>query len=211
MYGPLITLAILFSLFFSERLIKLKGLNIEIFWQVAFWAILFGIIGARLYHVIDYWQLYSTNLLLIPQIWNGGLGIFGALIGGGAAAIVVLKSQKQNVWQWLNIISLPVPLSQAIGRLGNYFNNEIMPYAIYEAVADLMLFFALFYLFKKSKAPLFLLYIIGYSSIRFLLEPLKTDSWTVAGLNVAQIVSILLILISGGVLLKWKLNQKNLS
>lgn len=216
-YGLLIAFGILAAILFAEKLAREKNLNAELFWRATFWTIIFGIIGARLYHIIDFWEIYGRNLWLIPQIWHGGLGIFGALIAGGVFLIIFLKKHKQNVWLWLDIFALPIPLAQAIGRLGNYFNHELLPYAIYEASANLVLFATLILLNKRLKIKkvhgnIFLTYLIGYSIIRLFLERFRTDSWTVSGLNVAQFISILLVLVSATAWLrinKWTQNQKS--
>lgn len=208
MYGLLISLAIIISLLLSDKFAKKRGLNTEMLWEGSFWTILFGIIGARIYHVIDFWDAYSQNIVAIFRIWSGGLGIFGALLFGGLAFVVYLNKKGENVWDWLDIIAIPLPLAQAIGRWGNYFNNELLPYAIYESLADFTLFLVLLFLQKKKlvSGTLFLVYLAGYSVIRFLLEPLRQEAWQIAGLNVAQSISILLLLIVA--LRLWKLKKE---
>ena len=213
MYGLLIASGILIAVLFSEKLARAKNLDGELFWHAVFWTIAFGTIGARLYHVVDFWEIYGTNLWLIPQVWRGGLGIFGALIAGVIFLALFFKKHRQNVWVWLDVFALPIPFAQAVGRLGNYFNRELMPYAIYEAVANLLLFFVLFIINRKfgglssrknklQNGGVFAFYIIGYSTLRFALEPFRTNAWTIAGLNVAQIISILLMLAAAAVLIK---------
>lgn len=211
MYGFLITFSILVGLVIAEKNVEKKGLDKDLFWQGAFWTILFGVIGARLYHVIDFWDIYSSNLTSILTIWQGGQGIFGAIIAGGVTIVVFLKGKKQNIKAWLDIPALPLPLAQAIGRWGNYFNGELIPYAIYESFADVVLFLILLKLSKKNLPPgnLFITYIIGYSTIRLFLEPLRVNPWTIANLNVAQVISILLLLTSVMLLKKWDLKQRN--
>ena len=94
-----------------------------------------GIIGARLYHVIDLWDYYRQNPSLI--FGGAGLGIFGAVIGGIIGLIIYAKWKKINTLRWLDIISPGLILAQAIGRWGNYFNQELygyptdLPWAIY--------------------------------------------------------------------------------
>lgn len=206
MYGILITFGAILALLISEKLITKKGMSVPLFWQASFWTILFGIIGARLYHVIDYWEIYSKNLPLIFAIWNGGLGIFGALLGGFLAFYIFVTNKKQKALPWLDVIAIPLPLAQAIGRWGNYFNGELIPYALYESGANILLFVGLLVINKRTQKPglAFIAYLIGYSSIRLLLEPLRTNSWEIAGLNVAQGISILLLVVSIYLLNKWK-------
>ena len=107
-------------------------------WDVLLWMIVPGIVGARLYHVVDYWQeVYVGQWWLIPQVWTGGLGIYGALLGGMVGLWLFCKRHKQNFLQWLDVIAFGLPIGQAIGRCGNYFNQELygkltsLPWGIY--------------------------------------------------------------------------------
>ncbi|MDD5337877.1 MAG: prolipoprotein diacylglyceryl transferase [Dehalococcoidales bacterium] len=94
-----------------------------------------GIIGARLYHVIDQWDYYMQNPGLI--IGGQGLGIFGAIIGGVLGVIIYTLWKKLSTLRWLDILAPGLILAQAIGRWGNYFNQELygyptdLPWAIY--------------------------------------------------------------------------------
>jgi len=119
-----------------------------------FWLVIFGLIGARLYHVIDYWQYYSKNPIEIFYLWQGGMGIYGAIAGGfvslwGFAIVACYKSSTKKNFRKLFNCSIPkllnyadlaafgLPVAQAIGRLGNYFNQELyglptnLPWGIY--------------------------------------------------------------------------------
>src|SRR5690554_1281006 len=101
-YGFTIFLAIITCIFLAEHLIKQQKLNIEIFWKTVFWVIVSGIIGARIYHVIDLWELYSHFPLSALFVWNGGLGIFGAIIAGALCAVLMLLRQKEKLFDWLD-------------------------------------------------------------------------------------------------------------
>ena len=205
MYGLTLTLAILICLLLAESLVKRSGKDINVLWGVALYSIIGGIVGARLYHVMHLWNYYGDNPIKIFEIWNGGLGIFGALIGGLLGAVIYLKLKKEVVWEWLDIAGLVLPLGQVIGRWGNFFNRELYPYFLYESALDFLLFLALIYRHSTVKTPsspkpgrTFALYLLGYSLIRFFLEPLRTDPWRIYNLNTAQLVSIIL---AGGALL----------
>lgn len=86
--------------------------------------IIFGIIGARLYYVIFNFESYKNDLLAIFKIWEGGIAIYGALIGGLIAIIYHTKKNKQNLIKTTDIIAPGLILAQAIGRWGNFFNSE---------------------------------------------------------------------------------------
>jgi phosphatidylglycerol:prolipoprotein diacylglycerol transferase len=84
-----------------------------------------AVIGARLYHVIHQWGYYSQNLGQIPQVWTGGLGIPGAVIGGVLAIWLYTRWAKLNTLRWFDIFASAILLGQAIGRLGNFVNQEL--------------------------------------------------------------------------------------
>ena len=150
MYGLTITTGLFLSLLLAEQIIQqnkdFKKDDKNILWEGFLYMVVCGIIGARLYHVIDYWEIYKDYPFKIIQLWHGGLGIFGAIAGGLIAAIFYLKKKKQTVLKWLDIAGIVTPLGQAIGRWGNVFNKELLPYSIYESAFNLILFLLLFLL-----------------------------------------------------------------
>ncbi len=85
-----------------------------------------GIVGARLYHVIDKWDFYSQNPVLI--FGGAGLGIFGAVIGGAIGLLIYTRWKKLSTLRWLDIVAPGIILAQAIGRWGNFFNQELYGY-----------------------------------------------------------------------------------
>ena len=86
--------------------------------------IIFGIIGARIYYVIFNFDNYKNNLLSILYIWEGGIAIYGAIIGGFLAIVYLARKRKQNIIKTTDIIVPGLILAQAIGRWGNFFNSE---------------------------------------------------------------------------------------
>ena len=84
-----------------------------------------ALIGGRLYHVIDQWQLYQGDLLKIVMPPYTGLGVYGGILTGTIAAVVVTKLWKQSFWKWTDVIAPGLFVMQAIGRLGNFFNQEL--------------------------------------------------------------------------------------
>jgi len=88
------------------------------------WIVMLGFIGARIYSVVFSWEYYSGSLIDIFKVWKGGLGIHGAVIGGIIGALVYAKIKKINYRDILSVFILGLPLGQAIGRLGNFFNQE---------------------------------------------------------------------------------------
>ncbi len=145
-----------------------------------------GLLGARLYHVMDTWWYYKENLIEVFYVWNGGLGIFGAM----ALGVVLIWWYEKKLKVSGKIFSLfagALPLVQGLGRLANFVNGEgygvdNRPIWLYEAVPNLMLFGVLSYLWKKKKEDLVLPgYLIGYGLIRMVVEIFRTDTWVLGG------------------------------
>ena len=106
----------------EEEESKARG---EAFDSVAFWAVIGGIIGARLYHVVTDYQLFEGHWERTIQIWRGGLGIWGAVIGGAFAVWVVGRRRGMVFADIADSIVPGLAFAQAIGRWGNWFNQEL--------------------------------------------------------------------------------------
>jgi phosphatidylglycerol:prolipoprotein diacylglycerol transferase len=117
---------------------KRKGMDPNIVWDGVLWVILFGIIGARLYHVLSTpagcdenvplcgWPWYRNHPLdAIVGITQGGLGIFGAIIGGLIVVLIYVRRYKLSFGRYLDIAAPALIIAQAIGRWGNFFNQEL--------------------------------------------------------------------------------------
>ena len=103
---------------------KKQKMSEDDFVNLVFGIVLWGIIGARLYYVLFNFEQYSGNLLEILEIWNGGLAIHGALLFGGIFSIYYTKKQNMNFAKSMDIVAVGVIIGQAIGRWGNFFNQE---------------------------------------------------------------------------------------
>ena len=134
-YGIMITLSVIAAVTLSVIEAKRRGQSTEHLLNMALLILPLGIIGARLYHVIDEWSFYSQNPALI--IGGRGLGIFGAIIGGAIGLLIYTKWKRLSTLSWLDIVAPGLILAQAIGRWGNFFNQELygyptdLPWAIY--------------------------------------------------------------------------------
>jgi phosphatidylglycerol---prolipoprotein diacylglyceryl transferase len=124
-YGIIMASAILFAAWLGTAEARRRGEDPETGWSALLWVIAGGVIGARLYHVIHMWDFYSANPSLIPQVWNGGLGIPGAVIGGAFTLWAYTRWRHLPTGRWIDIFVIAVPLGQAIGRLGNFVNQEL--------------------------------------------------------------------------------------
>ncbi len=123
-YGFLIAIAVLIGLNLSNYLAKLRGIKNNLISDLLPILVISSIIGARLYYVLFQWNNYENDLISIFSIWRGGIAIHGALIGGVISLIYFCRWNKQAFWNLLDILLPSVALGQAIGRWGNFFNNE---------------------------------------------------------------------------------------
>ena len=173
-YGLFIILGVLVAITVAIYLAKLHNIKSEAIIDLAVWLIVGGLIGARLYDIFLEWPYFSAHPLDIIKIWQGGLAIHGAIVGGCLALYLFIKKYQHSFWQLAAIIATVLPLGQAIGRWGNYFNQELFGYPtdlpwgipievirrpfeylnynyfhpafLYESIGDLMIFLILLYL-----------------------------------------------------------------
>jgi len=125
-YGIIMASAILLAAVVGTREARRRGEDPEIGWSALLWVALGGVIGARIYHVIHEWDsTYSADPALIPQVWIGGLGIPGAVAGGALALFVYTRLNRLPTARWFDIFFMALPLGQAVGRLGNFVNQEL--------------------------------------------------------------------------------------
>jgi phosphatidylglycerol---prolipoprotein diacylglyceryl transferase len=108
----------------AGRLAQFRGLKADAIFDIALVSIISGVIGARLYFVMLQWDYYGQNPMQILNIPRGGLSIHGAIIFGVAAIILMTWRMKQPVLSWLDVAAPAVAIGQAIGRWGNYANQE---------------------------------------------------------------------------------------
>lgn len=123
-YSVLILTGIIIAyllIFAESRKFQIKK---EFLFNLVFCALIFGIIGARLYYVAFNFDYYKSNLIEIVEVWNGGLAIHGGILFGLITIIIYCKKYRVNTWKILDIITPAVIIAQAIGRWGNFFNSE---------------------------------------------------------------------------------------
>ncbi|WP_088240060.1 prolipoprotein diacylglyceryl transferase [Calothrix rhizosoleniae] len=123
-YGLLIATAVLIGVNLSQYLAKRRHVNPDLLSDLAIWLVIGAIPGARLYYVIFEWQKYVSHPEQIIAIWQGGIAIHGAIIGGAIAALIFAKLNRVSFWQLADLVAPSLILGQAIGRWGNFFNSE---------------------------------------------------------------------------------------
>jgi len=124
LYGFLIGLGVLVGAGVSAKMAKEVKLKAGAVWDSLLWILGGGVLGARVYHVVDYWAYYRQNLGEIVAVWQGGLGIFGGIVGGVLGLWLYTKS-KVRFLKLLDVVAFGLPIGQAIGRWGNWFNQEL--------------------------------------------------------------------------------------
>ncbi|MBT7552968.1 prolipoprotein diacylglyceryl transferase [bacterium] len=226
-YGLITVLSILIAGWYALRIAKNKpSIAHAKLDSLFFYLLIFGFVGARLYHVIFFnWNYFSQNLFDIVKIWQGGLAIQGAIVAGILTVFFWSKKNGFKFWKISDWLAPALILGQAIGRWGNYFNQELFgqptsaaigiqisesnrvwgyenfshfhPTFFYESILSLVLFYILYNLTRaKLKAgAITLLYLGGYSLIRFGLEFVRIDPTPMfLGLRLPQVISLLAIL-----------------
>jgi phosphatidylglycerol---prolipoprotein diacylglyceryl transferase len=146
-YGIIIMFGVVVAAYLGSKRARKYGQDPERIWDMVTWAVIGGVLGARIWHIltpppslvaqgIDTWY-YLTHPLDALSIWNGGLGIVGAVVGGGLAIFIYVRKNKLSFLTWVDIIAPGLLLAQAMGRWGNFINQELygaptnLPWAIY--------------------------------------------------------------------------------
>ena len=125
MYGLCIALGVIAAVWLSSRRWEARGGDPDDIGTIALWAVPAGVIGARMYHVATDWELYRGRWIDTLKITQGGLGIPGGILAGVLAGLVVVRIKKLPAVELLDVVAPALPLAQAIGRFGNYFNQEV--------------------------------------------------------------------------------------
>ena len=126
MYGLMIALGVIAAVELGRSRWRARGGNPDDVYAIALWAVPAGLIGARLYHVITDWnRLYADHPGDIVKIWNGGLGIPGGIVAGVGVGVWVAHHRGWRLGPGLDALIPGIPLAQAIGRLGNWWNQEV--------------------------------------------------------------------------------------
>lgn len=223
-YGILIASGVIIGSIIAINEAKKRGYSEDTIINLLLVSVPVALIGARLYYVIFSWDLYRDNPISALNFRQGGLAIHGGLIGAVVASIIYCKVNNIKFWKIADIMAPSIVLGQAIGRWGNYINQEahggptnlpwgiivngtkVHPTFLYESIWDFAIFIFLFIYRKKDKkkfdGQIFLLYIILYSIGRFWIEQLRTDSLMIGPLRMAQVISLFMIVIGTGIIIR---------
>ena len=205
-YGIILAVSILVGFYVADYLSQFRPVKSSLILDNAVWFIIVGLLGARVYYCLLNFSYYALHPLQVFDLRQGGLSIHGMLIAGFLFVFFLCKKNKLKILPLLDVIAASVPLSQAIGRWGNYFNSEAFgiptysnwglfvpiakrpenfidyslfhPTFLYESVLNFLIFILLSFLIKKSKTNgvVFSLYLILYSIARIIVEQIRIDS-----------------------------------
>jgi prolipoprotein diacylglyceryl transferase len=127
-YALFILIGIAFAIWIGSRRFKQRGGQAGMILDIALWAVPFGIVGGRIFHVVTHWDDYfypGADLTKVFAVWEGGLAIFGALLLGSVGAFIGARTAGIKFLAFADAIAPGVLVAQAMGRIGNYFNNEL--------------------------------------------------------------------------------------
>jgi phosphatidylglycerol---prolipoprotein diacylglyceryl transferase len=218
-YGIIIAVGLLLAMLYGMKRAKEFNVTVDDLSDVIIFSIIFGVIGARLYYVLFYIDEmgvnpYFSNPLSIFDFRSGGLGIYGGMIAAFVTAFIVCKIKKISVGAVFDIAGLGFLIGQAIGRWGNFVNEEaygattnlpwrmvvststtpVHPCFLYESLWCVLGFVILHIYSKRRKfnGEIFLMYIAWYSFGRFFIEGLRSDSLMLGYLKISQLVAAVL-------------------
>ena len=223
-YSVLIVSGIVAALWLACMEERRLGLPADTVVDAALIAVPLGIVGARLYYVLMSWEQFAPNPISVLYVWQGGIGIYGGILGGLLGVWLYTRKKKLSFARLTDVIVPGLLLAQAIGRWGNYFNMEaygveltdarlqFFPLAVwipakgawhaatffYESIWNAAGCAALWGMRKKSRRDGWLTawYLVIYGSGRFVIEQLRTDSLYIGAFRASQWLSLVLCIIA---------------
>lgn len=210
-WGIMVLLGIMAGLWVSMKLAKREGIDPEKIVDFIIYAVIGGVLGARIWEVIFGWEKFSANPVEAFKFWDGGLSIQGGVVAGLIICIWFARKNGISVWKFTDVVAPGLILGQGIGRIGCLLNGDaygiptslpigivyqegtpafsafgaqpLFPAEIIEGLADFVVFFVLIRIFKRKPYDgiVTLCYFLFYSMIRFTLEFWRSDSLTILG------------------------------
>lgn len=235
LYGLTVAAAVLVGYLVARANAGKFGLTKEFVEKALLPVVAGGVLGARLYFVAFSWDYFRVRPEEIFAFWHGGLSIFGALLGGTAAGLIFARLARVSLLRALDLGFLVLPLGQAIGRWGNFFNQEAFgrptnlpwkmyiapehrgseyltfqnfhPAFLYESLWNIGVFLILLRFIPGKPGLVGSVYLALYGAGRFIIEPLRVDSFFVNSVRVDQAVSLAVFLLGTAMFIY--LNRKN--
>ena len=215
-YGIIIAVGFLLAVLYITHRAPRFGVTADETLDMVLWAVPIGVLCARAYYCIFYWELFADDPISVFYIWEGGIAIYGGIIGGVLTILVFSRIRKLKTAVLLDLAGMAVIIGQCIGRWGNFVNREAHgsvtdsflkmglqdasgavtyyhPTFLYESLWNLVGIVALHFFSKKRRfdGEVFLLYVAWYGLGRFWIEGLRTDSLYLfrTGIRVSQLVA----------------------
>ncbi len=231
-YALIILTGFLLALLFVLKTCKKRGVNYESVWDIALYGLIFGIIGARIYYVLFALDEFSS-FGEVFEIWNGGLAIYGGIIGAVISSFVYCRVKKLNTANVFDVCAPGLFIGQAVGRFGNFVNAEVFgretssifgmsingaspvhPLFLYESAWNILglVILLIFRDKKKRDGQVFCFYIFWYSLGRLFLEGMRNTDYILYVipnvLGISQFVAALLIIASASVFVYLQLKKE---
>ncbi len=213
LYGIVIAFGFLLGILYLRKRAKDFGTTFDLITDAILFAVPLAIICARIYYVVFNWDAYKDNPISVLYIWQGGIAIYGGVIGAIIGLLLFAKVRKQKLTPYLDLMGLGLLIGQCVGRWGNFFNREAHgaqilnrfflrmgieypagsgifqywhPTFLYESLWNFVGFFLLHFLSKKRKydGQTFLRYVAWYGLGRVWIEGLRTDSLYLGGTGI---------------------------
>lgn len=211
-YGLLWVAAFALSWYLLPRLAKYRDLKLSQndWWYISFWAMAGAIFGGRIGYALLWEPVYFWgHLAEIIQIWNGGMASHGGFIGVGLGLLWATRKLKVDIWKLLDVITVPAAFGLALGRVGNFINQELFnpPVLAWLAVGkDVLIGGVCWWMLRRGKpeGQVFALFLLLYGILRFLVEFVRVQEFPgILGLTRGQIYTLPVILV-GGLLFIWR-------
>ncbi len=224
-YGVIIALGLILAVLICLRISKKHGISDDTILDMVIFGAPAAVICARIYYVVFKWDSYKNRLADIFKVWEGGIAIYGAVIGAVAAVLIYCKVKKLNPLKCIDVGCIGLAVGQAVGRWGNFVNREafgapasslvpwrmrlytdatlttwaeVHPTFLYESLWNVGVFIVLLKLIGKKKfdGQVFWTYLLSYGIGRFWIEGLRLDSLYFGPVRISQIVALITVVLA---------------
>ncbi len=230
-YGVIIALGIVLAYLFGKKKAFKREISQDTVLDIIIWGLPSAVIFARLYYVIFSWDDYKGNLMDIFKIWEGGIAIYGGVIGATLSSLIYCRIKKVPIGKMFDVGAFGLLIGQMVGRWGNFVNGEafggltdtalfrmtlvnrnitVHPTFLYESFWNLLVFLFLNWYEKKQKfdGEIFLLYLSGYGLGRFFIEGMREDSLWLGSVRISQVLAAICFIAGVILVLYFRIKKK---
>ncbi len=231
-YGVIIALGIVLAYLFAVKKAKQRNISSDTLTDILLYGLPSAVIFARLYYVVFSWADYRDNFLDVFKIWEGGIAIYGAVIGACLSTFIYCRVKKLSIPKVFDVGAFGLLIGQMIGRWGNFVNAEafgsetqtalfrmhlvdkgitVHPTFLYESVWNFLLFLVinLFEKHQKFDGEVFLWYLSGYGLGRFFIEGMRADSLWLGPVRISQILAAVCFVIGLLLIIYFRMRKKS--